>query len=118
VLSIAAALLAQTSGQLVAFLGVFGFGLFAATLVPALAIGLNWRGATRAGAIASIVTGLVLTLLFETLAWFRVYTFPAGVTVSGLCLVASLLAFFAGSWLTRHRAGEELDDDLRLVMEV
>lgn len=117
-LSIAAALLAQTSGQLVAFLGVFGFGLFAATLVPALAIGLNWRGATRAGAIASIVTGLVLTLLFETLAWFRVYTFPAGVTVSGLCLVASFLAFFAGSWLTRHRAGEELDDDLRLVMEV
>lgn len=117
-LSVAAAIVAQASGQLVAFLGVFGWGLFASTLVPALAIGLNWQGATRAGAVASIVTGLVLTLVFETLAWFGVYRFPAGVTVSGLSLVASLLAFFAGSWLTRHRAAAELDDDMRLVLEV
>ncbi len=118
VLSVAAAGVAQLSGQLVAFLGLFGWGLFASTLVPALAIGLNWRGATRAGAIASIATGMVITLGFETLAWFRLYSFPAGVTVSGLSLVASLLVFFVGSWLTRHRAESELDDDLRLVMEV
>ncbi|HEX9893658.1 MAG TPA: hypothetical protein VGA78_07020, partial [Gemmatimonadales bacterium] len=118
VLSVAAAGLAQVSGQLVAFLGVFGWGLFATTLVPALAIGLNWRGATRAGAIASIATGLVLTLLFETLAWFKLYSFPTGVTVSGLSLVVSLLTFFAVSWLTRRRAPAELDDDIRLVMEV
>lgn len=117
-LSVAAAAMAQASGTLVAFLGVFGWGLFASTLVPALAIGLNWRGATRAGAIASITTGLVLTLGFETLAWFEVYTFPTGVTVSGLALVASMLAFFAGSWLTRDRAEAELDDDIRLVMDV
>ncbi|MBI4409159.1 MAG: sodium/proline symporter, partial [Gemmatimonadetes bacterium] len=42
-LSVAAALVAQLSGTLVAFLGIFGFGLFASTLVPALAIGLNWE---------------------------------------------------------------------------
>ena len=118
VLSIVAAAVAQASGTLVAFLGIFGWGLFASTLVPALAIGLNWRGATRAGAIASIATGIVLTLLFETLAWFDLYRFPAGVTVSGLALVAAILAFFAGSWLTRDRAEAELDDDIRLVMEV
>ena len=117
-LSIAAALLAQGSDRLVAFLGVFGWGLFASTLVPALAIGLNWPGATRAGAIASIGTGLGLTLVFELLAWFGVYTFPAGVTVSGLSLVASLLVFLAVSWLTRRRAEQELAEDIRLVMEV
>ena len=117
-LSITAALLAQGSDRLVAFLGVFGWGLFASTLVPALAIGLNWPGATRAGAVASIGTGLGLTLLFESLAWFGLYSFPAGVTVSGLALVASLLVFLSVSWLTRRRAQQELADDIRLVLEV
>lgn len=116
--SILAALIAQLSGTLVALLGIFGWGLFAATLVPALAIGLNWQGATRAGAVASIATGLVLTLGLETLAFFRVLAVPTGVTVSGLALIASLLVFFAVSWLTRHHAPKELDPDIRLVMEV
>ena len=116
-ISIAAALLAQLSGTLVAFLGIFGWGLFASTLVPALAIGLNWRGATRTGAIASIATGLVVTLLFETLAYFHVYSFPTGVTVSGLALVLSMLVFFVASWLTR-RGADVIAPDVRLVMEI
>src|SRR5687768_1437553 len=116
VISIVAALVAQASGTLVAFLGIFGWGLFASTLVPALAIGLNWPGATRSGAIASIATGLVTTLGFESAAYFGVFTFPAGVTVSGLSLVLSLLVFFAVSWLTRREAGD-IDADVKLVME-
>ena len=115
-LSLCAAIVAQLSGALVAFLGIFGWGLFASTLVPSLAIGLNWSGATRAGAIASIGTGLVTTLAFECAAYFKVYTFPAGVTVSGLSLVLSLLAFFGVSALTRHQVGE-MDPDVALVME-
>lgn len=116
-ISVAAALVAQHSGMLVAFLGVFGFGLFASTLVPSLAIGLNWTGATRAGAVASIATGLVLTLVFETLAFFELYTFPVGVTVSGLSLVLSILVFFGVSWVTRRSASRDLDPDIRVVME-
>jgi Na+/proline symporter len=116
-ISVAAALLAQISGTLVAFLGIFGWGLFASTIVPSLAIGLNWEGATRQGAIASIATGLVLTLGFETLAYFRVFSFPTGVTVSGLSLVASFLVFFAVSGLTR-RGRPEIAEDVRLAMEV
>jgi len=115
-LSLAAAVVAQLSGTLVAFLGIFGWGLFASTLVPSLAIGLNWAGATRAGALASIATGLVTTLAFESAAYFKLYTFPAGVTVSGLSLVLSLLAFFGISALTRHQAGD-IDPDVVLVME-
>jgi Na+/proline symporter len=118
VISVAAALVAQLSGTLVAFLGIFGYGLFASTLVPALAIGLNWNGATRAGAIASICTGLAITLAFETLAYFRLYTFPTGVTVSGLSLVASTLVFFLVSFATRRSAAAALDPDVRLIMEV
>jgi Na+/proline symporter len=118
VLSVVAAGVAQASGTLVAFLGVFGWGLFASTLVPALAVGLNWTGGTRAGAIASIATGLVATLCFETLAYLRWFTLPAGVTVSGLSLVGSLLVFLGVSWATRRTAAATLDPDIRLVMEV
>jgi Na+/proline symporter len=118
VISVAAALLAQLSGTLVAFLGIFGWGLFSSTLVPALAIGLNWTGATRAGAIASICTGLVLTLTFESLAYFGLYTFPTGVTVSGLSLVASILVFFGVSFVTQRTAAQAIDTDVRLIMEV
>src|SRR5258706_13047744 len=61
-IAIAAAITAQRSGTMVAFLGIFGWGLFASTLVPALAVGLNWQGATRAGARASVATGFVVPL--------------------------------------------------------
>jgi Na+/proline symporter len=118
VIAVIASLVAQASGTLVAFLGIFGWGLFASTLVPALAIGLNWQGATRAGAVASIATGIVVTLVFETLAYFKVYSFPAGVTVSGLSLVASVLVFLVVSHLTRASEGAAIDADIRLVMEV
>ena len=118
VISVVAALVAQASGTLVAFLGIFGWGLFASTLVPALAIGLNWEGGTRAGAVSSIATGIVITLVFETLSYLKVYTFPAGVTVSGLSLVASVLVFLVVSYLTRSTDGAKIDPDIRLVMEV
>jgi len=117
-ISVAAAAMAHVSGALVAFLGIFGWGLFASTLVPALAIGLNWKGATREGAIASISTGLGVTLVFEVLAYFGFYTFPTAVTISGLSLVLSILVFFGVSRLTRKGPGAEIDPDIKLAMEV
>jgi Na+/proline symporter len=116
VLAVVAATVAQLSGTLVAFLGIFGWGLFGSTIVPALAIGLNWDGATRAGAIASISTGLAVTLLGETLGYFKLYGLPAGVSISALALVSSLLVFFVVSWLTHESASAAIDPDIALVM--
>ncbi len=116
-LGLVAAIVAIQSNTLVAFLGIFGFGLFASTIVPSLAIGLNWTGATRSGAVASIVTGLVVSLGLESLAHFNIFTFPAGVTATALALVTSLLVFFAVSWLTRHQSDGDLDPDVRAVIE-
>ena len=118
VISVFAALTAQLSGSLVAFLGIFGWGLFASTLVPSLALGLNWQGATRHAAVASIATGLVLTLLLETLSFFRVWSFPAGVTGAAVTLVLSVAVFLAVSLATKPSAADTLDDDIRLIMEV
>lgn len=115
VLAAAAALAAQLPGTLVAFLGVFGWGLFASTLVPALAIGLNWEGGTRAGAAASIGTGLALTLALELGGFLGLSALPAGVPVAGLTLVLSSLVYLGVSALTASTA--ELDEDVRVVME-
>ena len=117
-ISIGAALVAQgAESTLVAFLGIFGWGLFGSTLVPALAIGLNWEGATRAGAVASIATGLGFTMLFETLSFTRLYVFPSGIAIAGASLVLSLLVFFVVSWLTRAQAASNLDPDIRRIMQ-
>jgi len=118
VIAIIAALIAQHSGSMVAFLGIFGWGLFASTLVPALAVGLNWEGATRVGALASIAVGLVVTLSLETASYFKVFTFPAGVTASAVALVLSLLTFFAISWITRRSAAASIDPDVRMIMDM
>jgi Na+/proline symporter len=112
--AVAAATVATLSGTLVAFLGIFGWGLFASTLVPALAIGLNWPGATRQGAVASIATGIAVTLVLETLAWLRLFTFPAGVTATALALVASLLVFIL---VSRATSGPPPDPDILAVMD-
>ena len=116
ILAVVAAGVAQASGTLVAFLGIFGWGLFGSTIVPSLAIGLNWPGATRQGAVASIGTGLVVTLVGETLGYFKRYALPAGVSVSAMALVLSLLVFFLVSFLTGADA-PAIDADVRLVME-
>jgi Na+/proline symporter len=118
VIAIAAALIAQHSGSMVAFLGIFGWGLFASTLVPALAVGLNWEGATRMGALSSIAVGLVVTLSLEIASYFKVFTFPSGVTASAVSLVLSLLTFFAVSWITRRSAAASIDPDVRMIMEM
>jgi Na+/proline symporter len=117
-IAITAAVIAQKSGIMVAFLGIFGWGLFASTLVPALAVGLNWEGATPAGAICSIATGLIVTVSLETAGYFKAFTFPSGVTASAVALVASFLVFFLVSWLTRHTASAAIDPDVKLIMEL
>jgi Na+/proline symporter len=116
--AIAATAVALQPGAVVGFLGIFSWGLFASTLVPSLAIGMNWTGATRAGAIASILVGLVATIGFESLAHFNVFAAPAGVSGSALALVASLLTFLAVSWWSRCDAVGELDADVGLVVGV
>ena len=92
-LAVAAALVAQLPGAQVVFLGVFAYGLFASTLIPALAIGLNWQRGTATAAIASIATGLLVTVIGESLQFAHVYSLPAGVPWSGVALVLSLLVY-------------------------
>jgi Na+/proline symporter len=106
-LAVAAALVAQLPGAQVVFLGVFAYGLFASTLIPALAIGLNWKRGTRSAAVASIIVGLVVTLVGETLKFAGAYSLPAGVPWSGVALVLSLVVYITMSVLGGSPAREQ-----------
>lgn len=115
-LAVAAALTAWLSNALVVFLGIFGYGLFASTLVPVLALGLNWPRATRAGAVASLGAGLVTTLGLELLAYLGAFSLPTGVTASALAMVASFVAFLGVSAVTSGGTAGELDRDLQMAL--
>jgi hypothetical protein len=68
--------------------------------------------------MASMATGLIVTLALEIAAYKKAFTFPAGVTASAVALVLSFLIFFLVSWLTRRTAASAIDPDVRLVMEL
>ena len=99
-LALAAALLALGYRDLVALLGTFAFGTFAAALAPALAIGLNWSRVTPTAASASIATGLVLNLGLEGLRRLPGPPPPlaSGALPAALALAGSLAVLMALSW--------------------
>jgi len=91
----AAALFAYLYGDLIAMLGTFAFGTFAAALAPALAVGFNWTRVTPLAAGASILTGLVVNVALELAgkqsawAWIPRPNLAEGVLPSAVSLAAS-----------------------------
>jgi Na+/proline symporter len=104
-----AALLGLLYDDLIALLGTFAFGTFAAALAPVLAVGLNWKRVTPAAAGASIAVGLVLNLSLEFLARQSVFgglprpPLAPGALASATSLAASFAVLFVVSWLDRPR---------------
>ena len=122
VVAIAAAVFAWLYGDLVALLGTFAFGTFAAALAPAVAVGLNWKKVTPQAATASIGTGLVMNLGLEFLA--KQTYFPslpkaplaAGVLPAAVSLAASFSVLFVVSWWTRTGNTVPIDEDVSAIM--
>lgn len=124
VFALAAGVFAWIYDDLIALLGTFAFGTFAAALTPALAVGLNWKRVPAAAASASIATGLVLNLGLELLA--RQTAFPAlrpplaaGVLPSAVALAGSFTVLFAvtGWHVLRRRPAPPLAADVAAVMD-
>ncbi len=61
----AALALGLGSDRPLALLGVLGWGTFTAALLPVVLVGLNWEGATRAGAVGALLVGPAVQLLLE-----------------------------------------------------
>jgi SSS family transporter len=122
VVTIAAAVLALLYNDLIALLGTFSFGTFGAALVPALAVGLNWKRVTAVAATASIATGTALNLVLEFLARQTFFPglpkppLPQGALPTAVSLAASFTVLFAVTAWTGRRA-PALPEDIRAVME-
>ncbi len=119
--AVAAALFALMYGDLIALLGTFAFGTFAAALAPAIAVGLNWTRVTAGAAGASIATGLILNLTLEFLN--RQSFFPdlprpplaPGVLPGVVAVAASFSVLLVWSWLAPRG---EIDPDVERVMKL
>ena len=102
-IGLAAGLLAGGYGDLIALLGTFAFGVFAAALVPTLVVGLNWSRASARAATVSIWAGMVTAIGLELLRlrgpseWVAI-ALPAGVLPGAVALLVSLATFFVVSW--------------------
>lgn len=101
----------RPSPDLVALLGAFGWGTFAAALVPTVAIGFNWKRATALAANTAIVASLVVNFGIKLLE----IDVPFGIDGGFLALLVSLILFFGISFL---QDPPELDPDIARVMEV
>ncbi len=115
--AVAAAGFALAYGDLVALLGTFAFGTFAAALVPAVAVGLNWKRVTAAAAAAAIAAGLAANLGLELLGRSGALAgvLAPGVLPGVVALAASLLVLLIWSWLARP---QRLDPDVELAMDL
>ena len=112
VIAVVASLFALYSGEeFVALLGAFGWGTFAAALVPAVAIGFNWKRATAFAANVAICSSLVIN--------FGVKVFdidvPFGIDVGASSLLVSLTLFFGISLLSKP---PQIDRDIEAVMDL
>ena len=107
-------------GDLIALLGTFAFGTFAATLAPVMVIGFCWKRVTPAAAAASIASGLLLNLGLEF--WSKQSFFPgwprpplpAGAMPSALALCVSFAVLLL---VSLSSPGPALDDELVDVIE-
>ena len=96
---------------LVAILGAFGWGTFAASIFPVVAVGLNWKGATVAGAVTAISAALLINFVTQLAG----VTFPYGVSGPLAAFVTSMVLFIGVSLVTKKPV---LDSDIDRMMDI
>lgn len=110
-LAVLAGLFALYTGDLVAILGAFGWGTFAAAIVPVVAIGFNWKRATPMAANVAVLTSLFLNFFIKLLK----IQLPYGIDVGAFSLFISLTLFISISLLSKPPV---LDKDIEAVMDM
>ena len=109
------ALFALYMENLIALLGTFGWGTFAAAIVPSICIGMNWKRATGTACVASIVTSIALNFVLEVAARHGHQLLPPGLAVGAVALLAATAVFVWVSLLTPKR---ELAPDMDALLDV
>lgn len=102
---------------LVGLLGVVGWGLFAAAIVPILGVGLNWKGATTEGAIAAAAIALFGNLILAVGIQFYGWSLPHGSAAEALTLLLAIVVMIVVSLVTNTKARDDIDDDIERVID-
>ena len=110
-ITIVSAVFAWYSGDLVAILGAFGWGTFAAAIVPTVAIGFNWKRANWMAANAAIITSLSINFCLKV---FKI-GLPYGIDIGAFSLFISLFVFITISFMT---SSDKIDPDVEAVMDL
>ncbi len=101
--------------NLIALLGTFGWGTFAAAIVPSVCIGMNWKRATGQACVASIATSIVLNFVLEVSARHGSPLLPPGLAVGAVALLASTAVFV---WVSLATKRPELAPDIDALLDV
>ncbi|MEL6254732.1 MAG: hypothetical protein AAFR87_22160 [Bacteroidota bacterium] len=110
-LTILAGAFALYTGDLVAILGAFGWGTFAAAIVPVVAIGFNWKRATPKAANIAIISSLSINFIIKI---FKI-PLPYSIDVGAFALFVSMFLFITISLMDEP---EELDPDVSKIMDI
>ena len=99
-----------------ALLGAFGWGTFAAALVPTVAIGFNWKRATPLAANVAIIVSLLVNIGIKVLELvFDVEILPYGFHGYTVSLLLSISLFFGISLASKP---PRLDPDVEALMDI
>jgi SSS family transporter len=97
--------------RLVALLGAFGWGTFAAAIVPVVVIGLNWKRATAGAAIVCIIASLLINFSVEIFS----ISLPYGISGGFLAILTSMLLFIT---VTLFSKPIKLATDIERIMDI
>ena len=100
--------------ELIAVLGMFGWGVFASGLVPVVAFGLNWKRASAPAACVSILASLLINALVAV-AKLTATPIPYGIDGGAIALLTSTTLFVGISLCSTE---QPLDPDVEAVMDL
>lgn len=110
-ITVFAAFFALYTGDLVAILGAFGWGTFAAAIVPVVAFGLNWKRATALAANVAIIASISINFIIK----LSKITMPYNFDVGALSLIISMTLFVSISLLSPP---PQLDSKVERIMDI
>ncbi|MFC6906343.1 sodium:solute symporter family transporter [Halalkalicoccus tibetensis] len=130
-LTVLATIVVFYSEALVGILGAISWGFFAAAFVPVVVLGLNWKGATKEGAVASLLVGMAFNIVYNLVpeaatvagadwlveAVLATYPYPAEVPAEAISLLVAIAVFVFVSLATQGRDGNALPEDLHALIE-
>ncbi|MCU0631220.1 MAG: sodium:solute symporter family protein, partial [Methanoregulaceae archaeon] len=103
-------LLALNPPDMLVWLIWAGIGIMFATFAIPLLAGLYWRRATREGALASMALGLVASLIFGGISYFKLAKLP--MHFSFYAFVIAIVAMIVVSYMTKPTSEKVLDETM------